>query len=62
MGKVLIDFPEDLHKDLKRRAIDDGVTLKKLIVEAAREYLKQHPPRQPRIPMLLEADEKSEDK
>jgi hypothetical protein len=57
MAKVLIDFPEDLHKDLKRRAIDDGVTLKKLIVEAAQEYIKRHPPLRQ---SLFEVDQKSQ--
>lgn len=45
MGKALVDFPGDLHKDLKRRAIDEGISLKELIVKTAREYIEQHPPR-----------------
>lgn len=56
MTKVLVDFPDDLHKDLKRRAIDEGISLKKLIVEIAREHIKQHPPLQP--PMFDWLDKK----
>lgn len=56
MGKALINFPDDLHKDLKRRAIDEGISLKELIVKTAREYIDQHPPiRQ----ALFDLDEKS---
>lgn len=44
MGKALVNFPDDLHKDLKRRAIDEGISLKELIVKTAREYIERHPP------------------
>jgi predicted HicB family RNase H-like nuclease len=40
MGQYLIDFPEDLHRDAKVRAAQDGVTLKELIIKAVEQYLK----------------------
>jgi hypothetical protein len=44
MGKALIEFPDDLHRNLKRRAIDEDISLKELIVKAVRAYIEQHPP------------------
>lgn len=55
MGKALINFPDDLHKDLKRRAIDEGISLKELIVKALQEYIEQHPPMRQ---ALFDLDEK----
>jgi len=44
MGKALIVIPDNIHLDLKRRAIDERIPLKELIVKALQEYLEQHPP------------------
>lgn len=44
MGNVRINLPDELHWDLKRRAIDERIPLKELITKALEEYLKQHPP------------------
>ena len=46
MTRALIDIPEELHQNLKRRAIDEDISLKGLIVKALREYIEQHPPMQ----------------
>lgn len=45
MGKALVNFPDDLHRNLKRRAIDEGIPLKELIIKTAHEYIERHPPR-----------------
>ena len=37
----LRDFPEDLRKEAKIRALREGITLKELIVKALTEYLKK---------------------
>ncbi len=37
----LRDFPEELHKEAKIRAIQEGITLKDLIIKAVEEYLKK---------------------
>ena len=44
MGKALIDMPDELHKNLRRRAIDEGISLKVLIEKALREYISHNPP------------------
>ena len=49
MKKALIEFPDDLHRNLKRRAIDEDISLKELIVRAVREYIEHYPPVQPTI-------------
>ena len=42
MAQYLIrDFPNDLHKEAKIRAIQEGITLKDLIIRAIEEYLKK---------------------
>ena len=53
MGNVRIALPSDLHRDLKRRAIDEDIPLKELIEKALKEYIRQHPPMQP---MLFSAE------
>lgn len=45
MGKALVDMPDELHKNLRRRAIDEGISLKVLIEKALREYISHNPPR-----------------
>ena len=44
MGKALIDIPDEVHWNLKRRAIDEHISLKELAVKALREYIDRHPP------------------
>ena len=41
MGRYLIDFPDELHKKSKILAIQKGITLKELILESVRDYLKK---------------------
>ena len=38
---LLRDFPDELHKEAKIRAIQEGITLKDLIIRAIEEYLKE---------------------
>ena len=35
------DFPEELHKQVKIRAIEKGITLREAIIEAIEDYLKK---------------------
>jgi hypothetical protein len=51
MGNVRIALPDELHRDLKRRAIDEGIPLKELIEKALHKYVEQNPPMQPRLPL-----------
>ncbi len=37
---VIRDWPDGLHRELKKAAIDRGTTLKEIIEEAARLWLK----------------------
>ncbi|MCF8142811.1 MAG: 3-hydroxyacyl-CoA dehydrogenase [Deltaproteobacteria bacterium] len=39
--KYMIEFPSDLHKAAKLRAVEEGITLKELIIKAVMEYLKK---------------------
>lgn len=48
MPTVRVLLPEELHKDLKHRAIDEGIPLKNLIEKALQEYIGDHPPMQHR--------------
>ena len=42
MSDYLIrDFPEDLHKAAKHRAVDENITLRELILKAVEEYLRK---------------------
>lgn len=49
MGNVRISLPDDLHRNLKRRAIDEDISLKELMTKALQEYVEQHPPMQPTL-------------
>ena len=41
MATLLIrNWPDDLHRELKKAAIDRDVTLKEILQEAARTWLK----------------------
>ena len=37
---VIRDWPDELHRELKKAAIDRGVTLKEILLEAAQAWLK----------------------
>jgi len=39
MGQYLINLPDDLHKDAKVKAAQEGTTLKEIIIEALTKYL-----------------------
>ncbi|MBL7815952.1 MAG: hypothetical protein JNL70_13130 [Saprospiraceae bacterium] len=39
--RITLDVPLDLYKQMKRRVFDDGVTLKKYILELVREDLNK---------------------
>ena len=35
------NFPDELHKDIKVKAVMEGITLKDIIIKAVEEYLKK---------------------
>ena len=42
MATVFVrEFPDDLHRDAKVRAAQEGITLKDLIIKAVEEYLRK---------------------
>jgi len=41
MAKYLIEFSTELHKQAKLRAVEEGITLKELIIKAVAEYLEK---------------------
>jgi len=49
MGNVRINLPDNLHRNLKRRAIDEGIPMRELLVKALQEYIEQHPPLPPTV-------------
>jgi len=49
--QVRIVLPDELHRDLKRRAIDEGMTLKELIEKALAKYIFENPPIQGKLPL-----------
>jgi len=44
MGHVRINIEDSLHKNLKRRAIDEGIPMGELLVRALEEYMERNPP------------------
>jgi len=40
MKQYMMDFPDELHKEAKVRAAQEGITLKDLIIKAVEAYLK----------------------
>jgi hypothetical protein len=50
--QVRIVLPDELHRDLKRRAIDEGVPLKELIEKALSKYISENPPMQGKLPLV----------
>lgn len=49
--QVRIVLPDELHRDLKRRAIDEGMPLKELIEKALAKYISGNPPMQGKLPL-----------
>ena len=49
--QVRIVLPDELHRDLKRRAIDEGMPLKELIERALAKYISENPPMQGKLPL-----------
>lgn len=47
MGNIRINLKDSLHKNLKRRAIDEGIPMKVLLVKALEEYVERNPPLAP---------------
>ena len=41
MNLHIKDFPEDLHREAKIQAAILGISLKELIIQAARDFLKK---------------------
>ena len=41
MTKYMIEFTSELHKAAKLRAVEEGISLKELIIKAVTEYLKK---------------------
>jgi len=50
--QVRIVLPDELHRDLKRRAIDEGMPLKELIERALAKYISEYPPMQGKLPLV----------
>ena len=40
MAEYILRYEDELHKKAKIRAVEEGVTLKELIIRALEEYLK----------------------
>ena len=41
MGEIRISLPNDLHKQLRRMALDDGTSLKDLVAKVLKAYVGQ---------------------
>ena len=44
MANIRYDIPDGLHWDLKRRAVDERMSLKDLVTKALQYYLDHNPP------------------
>ncbi len=53
MGDVRIDLPDNLHRNLKRRAIDEGMPMRDLLIKALQEYIEHNPP----LPPIVTSDD-----
>ena len=40
MAQYILRYDDELHKAIKHRAVDEGITLKDLMIKALEEYLK----------------------
>ena len=41
MAQYIINFPDDLHREAKIRAAQEGTTMKEIIIKSLTEYLKK---------------------
>ena len=41
MAQYIIDFPDDLHKEVKVRAAQEGTTIKEIIIKVVKLYLEK---------------------
>jgi metal-responsive CopG/Arc/MetJ family transcriptional regulator len=44
MGNVRINLSDNLHRNLKRRAIDEGIPMREVLIKALQEYIERYPP------------------
>ena len=44
MGNVRIELPDNLHRNLKRRAIDEDMPMRDLLIKALQQYIENNPP------------------
>ena len=44
MGHIRINLEDILHRNLKRRAIDEGIPMRELLIKALEEYVQRNPP------------------
>ena len=49
MGNVRINLPDNLHRNLKRRVIDEGMPMRDLLIKVLQEYIEQNPPLPPTV-------------
>jgi metal-responsive CopG/Arc/MetJ family transcriptional regulator len=49
MGNVRINLPDNLHRNLKRRAIDEETPMRDLLIKALQEYIERNPPLPPTV-------------
>ena len=48
--RVNISISDDLHKELKKKAVDEGVSFSELLERLGREYLEKETRRHPSHP------------
>ena len=41
MGELRISIPDDLHKQLKKMALDEGSSLKKVVIQVLKAYAER---------------------
>jgi hypothetical protein len=61
MGHACINLEDSLHKNLKRRAIDDGIPMRELLIKALEEYMQHNPLLSPR-PRPNQTNERAQNK
>jgi len=60
MGNVRINLPDNLHRNLKRRAIDEGIPMRDLLIKALQEYIEHNPPLPPTVDQASKGAKKRE--
>jgi len=38
---IIKDFPDDVHREMKIQAAVEGITMKELVIQAVKDYLKK---------------------